>query len=761
MESSKKINKLTSVIILIVVVLAIGSIYFLMKGRGGDYAPDVKEMIAAFQAEGEDSLQKIDNALKAGKINSETALVYKVYAVFGDENLPSEYEGDKPFYEGNTVVREVSRRCDSLSKGTKDKLAPFRKRPEEEGSWVNLRLLDSQTSAPTSGLVPNAYATRPLATVYTEFLESADGKAKIWYPNTNSNRRALFNEGTTSETVTATQAKKMAEKIKGFLDGDKIFKQFEDLLGGKQVLSDGTAGGDGRLDIYVAPCGSDLGLTYCEGSTPCPSYIIMNSSIGLARDNVLKTTLAHEIFHAFQYAYDYDDTKDNWWSEATAVWSEDFIYPFANTEHAWLPRFIPHPTSQADKESPPSGHHYGAYILSYFITENFGDDFMRKSWNACDGGPCLKGIDDNIEGGFKEQWKKFTLWNYNKEPAQYYVDAGPFPTHSSMDAPSSDEIPYTGGDENIDIEELKPLAADLTEVYNMITDTNLEGWKKITFKDFDQFTSKSDKAAIKAVVYLKNGQKMVEDWTKKKKRSFCLENKDEDLERVVLIYSNADMKEGISASKIKVESKKSCFHIDERESRTAVVHFPAQGGAVNINTTIDAVADGEPEKDASEEVDFGYQTEWSVWYEFEQIKEAFSVPCEDTTADFEAGWTTRAAGYLKFNLDPESEGYDKETNTFSIDMHYGELHPNGPYEDVPGVGVNCAGIYIGPSKVDLSGFKGVYKGIYTGKITNMTPDGAIIEIENCCLYHDCYRQDGPKFQTISEPILLEIKRFAD
>ncbi len=758
MELSKK-NKKTAIYIGIVAVVLI-VIGYLAFGNGSSskgYSEDIQAYFDAINAEGQNSLEKIDQALEDGEIDSETALVYKIYALFGDDRLSENLYDQRIFREGTFIVYEMNSRWEELSAETKELLEPYHKRPEEEGSWVNLRYGNSTDNAEISWLIPNAHATR--ASAYTEFFISADGKVKIWYPSISGSMNNINTTGTT--LVDATTGKAMAKKLKGFLDNDSIIDEYETLLN-KQLMSDGTLGGDSKYDIYVAPCGSStLGLTYAEHDTPTPGYIIINYSIGLNKDNQLKTVLAHELFHAFQYTYDYDVVKDNWWGEATAVWSENFIYPEVNSEHGWLRRFIPHPTSQADKENPPTNHHYGAYIMAYFITENFDNDFMRKSWEYCDGNSCLEGIDKNIEGGFKEQWKKFTLWNYNKKPAQYYMDMGPFPLLSSFDADTSEDFYYSGGDDDIDIQKLVPLSADLIQVNNLITDTNPDGYKKITFNDLDKFTSKSDKASIKAVIYLKNGEKMVEDWTKNKRRSFCLENEDEDLERVVLIFSNADMEKDISESKIKIESKKTCFHIDEKEDRTAVIHFPVQNGTVDINTTIDAVADGEPETDAPEKVDYAYQTKWSVWYEFEQIKNAFSVPCEDTTADFEAGWTTRAAGYLKFNLDPESEGYNKENNTFSIDMHWGEPHPHGNMEDAPGVGVNCAGIYIGPSKINLSGYKGVSKGIYTGKITNMTANGAEIEIENCCLYHDCTTQQGAPFQTISSPIILEIRKYSD
>ncbi len=719
-----------------------------------DQADDIKGYISALNSEDKNSVELIDSAVSDGSLDEETAFVYKIYSVFGDKRLPEEYKSLTPHREGTPLIREMNKRWDSFNEDTKALLDPYRKRPNEEGSWVWQRFDDIENKNETSWVMKKAHATR--ASSYTDYLVDMDGKVKIWYPTVSGKMNNIYAPGKTE--VDASTGKKMAEKIQRFLDEDGIIPEYEDLLN-KKLMSDGSRGGDGKFDIYVAPCGSDLGLTYGEGSTPTTSYIIMNYAIGLNKDNVLKTTLAHELFHAFQYVYDYDDTRDNWWSEATAVWAEDYIYPIVNSEHGWLPRFIPHPTTQADKETPPSAHHYGAYILPYFITLNFGDDFMRKSWEACEQKKCIDGIDENIDGGFKKQWKEFTLYNYNKDPANLYVDAGPFPPISSWQSSEAEDIFIMfDGEIDVDVGKIAPLAADLAQVHNALEkDTEV---KRLTFKDLKKFSDKADEAGIKAVIYYKNGKKQIEDWSERDQRSFCVASPEEDFERIVLIFSNGNKENPISSTTVKVETKNNCFYIDEDAKRTAVLHFPyADGGAMNvvdINTTIDTVARGETVKKANDEVKYAYQTDWRVKYEFEQVKDAFSFSCMGSSVDYESGWTTRAAGYLTFNLDPNSEGY--KDDTFPIDMHYGEIHPNGPYEDVPSVNVQCAGLPIGATKIDLSSYKGVSENIYTGRITEMTPDGAKIEIENCCLYHDCTTQQGAPFQSISKPVILEIKR---
>lgn len=746
-------NKVIVALIALVLLIIFGVAIFLLLNTTDHSDKDIAELYTALNAEGETSLVMIDKAYGEKKLDEETALIYKVYSVFGDTRLPKDYSSEKLTYEGTWVMNELTRKWDSLSDKTKALLEPFRKRPDEEGSWLDLESTVAGTSASTSWVIPDALAER--ANAYTEFLISADGKVKIWFPSVSLTMRNIYVPGFT--VVDAAVGKKMAEKIKGFLDRDKIIANFEGLLE-RQLMSDGTRGGDGKLDIYVAPCGKFLGLTYPEKSTPAPSHIIMNYSIGANRDVVLKTTLAHEIFHSFQYVYKYDTRKDDWWSEATAVWSEDFIYAEDNSEQGRVKGYFDYPAVSLFKETPPPDHHYSAYVFPFFVTKKEGNGFMKKSWNACDGADCLEGIDKSIDGGFKKQWKEFTLWNYNREPAKYYKDHKGFPPESSENSVTTmTSIVNTGAELVHQIRTLKPLSAELNVLSISFNDD--EKVKKLVFNDLRNFTGKSDKAGIKAVLYYKNGKNAVEDWTDKKQRAFCLENDDENLEKAVLIFSNADMKKEIEKTSFKTVGRSSCFEINQDDKRSAVIHFPYMNagsfGSVSINTATDTRSEGGPMADAPEEALYDYQSKWKMWFEFEQIRDAFTFPCGTSTLDFPKGWITRSAGYLEFDLSPDKVGKD---GTFPVDLVYGYAHPRGIYEEIPEAQVKCLGLRAPESKIDVTQYKGTMKKIYTGKITEMTSDGAKIELPNACMYHNCVTQDGKPFQEMSERIILTIKK---
>lgn len=747
-----QLHKTSLKTIIVALTLLYGTVLLTSCG-GGKLLEDVAEFHELVSMEGETSIELIEKAVAEGKITYETSLLHKMYAVFGDDKLPEEYRSAKIFRNSDDVVKEVKSNMGTLSKKTQDELAPFFRRPDDPESYFNIKYRNAMRDDQTF-LISNANPQRP-TNVISESIESANGLVKIWYPGISTNVQAYSGTGTIA--VSADTAKKIAERLKKAIDDDDIMERFYDLLK-RNIVKDGTRGGDDKLDVYVVPNGGDLGTTYCEGNKPCSTYILINTNIGLSRNNILITTLAHEIFHSFQYAYKYKEPDDDWWSEATAVWSEDFIYPELNTEHSWLDEFIHHPQTELFSQTSPANHHYGAYIFPYYLSESTSQDsFMKATWEGCETQSCLKAVNAVIDGGYKKQWKEFSMWNYNKDPVKYYGDVNGFPDKSSEDGSNTEQTMIIGDEEQpVDIDELNPLSAFLNKAINIADKDKI---KKLTFKDIDTFTGLNENAAIKAIIYYENGTKEVEDWTDKQERSFCIENPDEDFKHIMLIFSNADMKKNIAASNINVVGKDNCYHIEQEDDRTAIIHFPyAERGVykvVSMGATIETNSYGEPEEKAEEGQKYAYLTKWKVLNHYEAIKDAFSFDCDGSSIDVGPGWTTRSAAYLVFDLGPEGLSED---GTFSIDLHYGLPHPKGNYEVIPDVNVQCLNKFIGGAMMDLSGYTGVLEGIYTGRIYDMTENGAKIEVTNCCLLHSCTLQTGAPYQDISEPVILEIKK---
>jgi hypothetical protein len=79
-------------------------------------------------------------------------------------------------------------------------------------------------------------------------------------------------------------------------------------------------------------------------------------------------TVAHEYFHATQFAYDY--LEDSWFLEATATWAEDELYDDVDDNLQYLPSG-PLGAPKLSLDLFGGSHHYGDWIFFRYLTERF------------------------------------------------------------------------------------------------------------------------------------------------------------------------------------------------------------------------------------------------------------------------------------------------------------------------------------------------------------------------------------------------------
>lgn len=141
--------------------------------------------------------------------------------------------------------------------------------------------------------------------------------------------------------------------------------------------SDGTRGGNGDVDIYIADIGPQY-YGYCvpdpnpgSNARHTPAFCVLNSNFarfpGQTAEHNLQVTAAHEFFHAVQFSY--DATEDPWFMESTAVWAEDELYTNINDNVQYLP-FGPlgKPAQSLDKNTTFGV--YGGWIFFRWVTEH-------------------------------------------------------------------------------------------------------------------------------------------------------------------------------------------------------------------------------------------------------------------------------------------------------------------------------------------------------------------------------------------------------
>ena len=90
------------------------------RSEGANADPSTESLIAA--------------AMAAGRLSAEEALIYRVYALFGDERLPTAYDG-APDSRAAVSLRQVSGQLPALSPATQEILRPFLIPPIYADSW--------------------------------------------------------------------------------------------------------------------------------------------------------------------------------------------------------------------------------------------------------------------------------------------------------------------------------------------------------------------------------------------------------------------------------------------------------------------------------------------------------------------------------------------------------------------------------------------------------------------------------------------------
>jgi hypothetical protein len=144
----------------------------------------------------------------------------------------------------------------------------------------------------------------------------------------------------------------------------------------------GVIEGGWKLPIFIGNSGSGLPTISWSGgyTTVCTdhpgAYIVLSQD--LESWEFTADVAPHELYHAVQFGYGI--WLDDWWWEATAVWSEDLAYPDVNG-YVW---FLSEYTSEPHVSMEDTGgiRMYGMFIWPMYIEEFEldGADALREVW---------------------------------------------------------------------------------------------------------------------------------------------------------------------------------------------------------------------------------------------------------------------------------------------------------------------------------------------------------------------------------------------
>jgi hypothetical protein len=495
--------------------------------------PQVQEMLRAINSAKppeKNTFQKINDDLDAGEITKQEAVKLTFIAAYADEKLPDTYktEQEQPWTDSAVMEAKwwLDENWDILSEDEKEALLPFYVTPDDPRSFFHpanqenkqgildaLEIIPSADAAPDWSMGEVIISENPLRYVMIKYNKQDPG---------------------------------IAERVKWV--NESIFKswpQIEALLEKKPTHG---------VILFLAPLS---GGTRGQASMNTYSDNIKRCTVLIKKDMEEKRTKAvttHELFHCFQFyiPLKYDTEPRRWMMEATAKWSEHYVWPDYNTEWDTLGGFF----SSLDTHMITwnRAHEYRTYTWYLYLTQLLNnpkkvkeDLYAVKDKDAHDVVAATQ--------GFPHFFADYAMWNWNQDPKFKYRDAPKFPTgtyEGSLMSPNGaamDSETFFGESKS----QQQASANSLSAAYKMaVFDDSIE---KVTYR----FPQKGDETHQRHALIQIGEVWHEEDWTDTTEKKFCRKRSEEKVNTIVLVFSNADKSElGSAAYNYEIDTTGEC-----------------------------------------------------------------------------------------------------------------------------------------------------------------------------------------------------------
>lgn len=477
----------------------------------------------------------VAKAVAAHKLSASRALVYRVWAALGNHKLPARYRGDIGAEDPSALVEAAAGRS-RLKAADRRRIAPYLLPPT---AWVGA---GRKRSPSRTGPAAKTSALDPL---YTTCGQQAT--AKHWSVLTGKHVRIWWWREHGANRAAAAGLVKAADKT--------IWPAFTKLMGRQPPADSGRPcdGGDGHYDIYLLPKSvipktsrfRAVTLPYPPRCSAAPSFTEFNTHGG--GDPPTRFELAHELFHAFQFAFtlknDCAQIKEHrWFDEASAVWASTWLYPHEEGRHERVP-------DRAIENTHCSLDHfdYDAFPFALDLQRRLGLQTIPKIYRAYGSiSTTLATIDSVLPGGFAADWRNYLRDLLNEEATGskfkdwYGIDTRAVPTPPMTSACGNDF----------------PTQLGLHGAHAYRTGLFLEGINSVSASFYD-FTFEDDVKQVtvhnhtmadgtgiggtnisdlQAVLEMRDGSWKVDDLSDNKETTYCLS--DRHIKRMVVIYGN-------------------------------------------------------------------------------------------------------------------------------------------------------------------------------------------------------------------------------
>jgi hypothetical protein len=355
----------------------------------------------------------IREALEAGEITDEEAVLYGVYALFGDPRLPEAYRGE--WTDSTDAIEAAREGLDGYSEETRAALLPYLVRPSDPDSYWS-QLEDGGTGATT---VTIASARRPLVPEpggnaaicvdgWVKERVSASVPVMVWSRCVN---------GVEAGRATLDLVKRYAADLWG-----PMTTLMGSPVGDRNVANDGypdtPENGDGILDVYLVNAGvafrapryiKNDAIASASRAPPFGGPAAAQTSSGYIVGDInasadplsLKSTMAHELMHILQYAHNsrgvrvcadptatcaYEDKKGFWFLDASAVWAEhEFVPEGRATSDGPYQRYHAFRSNAEPLSSNAGLNAYNSFTWPLFLEQEIGASAVAAAWVALEG----------------------------------------------------------------------------------------------------------------------------------------------------------------------------------------------------------------------------------------------------------------------------------------------------------------------------------------------------------------------------------------
>jgi len=487
----------------------------------------------------ETSESLIADALQRGEIDADTALMYGIFADFGDPRLPAQFRGTVTSDFDSTSAAEAVARWDSLSPSVQQAIAPFLIPPFQKGSWA-----DQQSPLRASSVHANDIALcGDVDTKNWDSVASISGTVRVWWMRIHPEDQQV--------------ALALAGK------SETILGQYRALLGREPIKDNGSVfpcrGGDDAIDVTLADVNHSSTIPFGVRSTS--SFVVLERN---AADGP-EATLAHELFHVMQFTYNVSDyvvaLDYHWLMEATAQWAMDYHQRPGNSgrEQRAASLWLDEPDKSLTLEKKGQYHEYGGYLFFLYLSRTYGDSIIKTIWDATESHDAVTAVDSSIPGGFKERWPEFAADAWNHAPLDKFNQWDQLtltPATQSGTLLSGQPDFYLGVYANLPRLSARYVYVTLDSTVHSLAFLNGLTYDLGTidptpgpfnYGPLYQWNDASDDAKRGAFVQImvkKNGQwQAPEDLSNMKIKAFCQDNPSEKIDELVLILTNSDTDE--------------------------------------------------------------------------------------------------------------------------------------------------------------------------------------------------------------------------